>query len=86
MQHATRNTRHSTRDTATRDILCRYSLACLLASDPTQPPPYKRLLQQKLGYTVMIHGTVDDTTARSLKVRRPSVLAFLSFHTWYVIW
>ena len=43
--------------------------ACLLASDTTQPPPYKRLLQQKLGYTVMIHGTADDALAQFLKVK-----------------
>lgn len=43
--------------------------ACLLAADTARPPPYKRLLQQKLGYTVMIHGTADDKLAQFLKVK-----------------
>lgn len=43
--------------------------ACILASDKTSPPPYKRLLQQKLGYTVMIHGTADEALSAYLKVK-----------------
>jgi len=41
--------------------------ACLIAADvATQPPAYKRLLQQKLGYTIMIHGTARHSSTRPL--------------------
>jgi hypothetical protein len=34
--------------------------------------PGPRLLQQKLGYTIMIHGTVDEKLAAYFKVGGPN--------------
>ena len=51
------------------DAIFSMPVCLLFRADAPKPPPYKQLLEQKLGYSLMIHGVVDDKLTGFLKTR-----------------